>query len=267
MPITKIYMKQIEKFGRISGSDEVLLADMIENGTEEEKEFAINELITSNLKLVVKIANDFDKDATVDFEDLVACGNIGLMRAARRFKNGTGAKFSTYAAWWIKQAIKRYIDTKELVRIPCTFNQKIKRVYRLVSSFETSNGRKPTINEVSEITGYTEKEIEDIMDKRPSFVSVDVEIGDEGSLHDVLASNSESQWDVEKEDLFEKVVSVVKNLNDIEKMIIIKRFGLDGKPPQKLEEISVKIGKTKERVRQIQDATIKKIRRVIRREL
>ena len=110
MGIIKIYMKEIEQFKRLSEEEELHLADIIDSGTEEEKNSAVNELVVHNLRLVVKIANDFTRDKTVDFEDLVSQGNIGLMRAARKFRRGCGAKFSTHAAWWIKQSIKRYID-------------------------------------------------------------------------------------------------------------------------------------------------------------
>lgn len=265
MSAMNIYMEEIEGLGRISRKDEELLADMLEHGTEEERNFAVEELVCSNLRLVVKIAHDFTKDKTVDIEDLVAWGNIGLLRAAQRFKSGMGAKFSTHASWWIKQAIKRYLDNKTLVRVPCTFNQKIKKTIRMMDEFEKKNGRVPTAEELSGLTGFTEEEIEDLLSKNPSFTSIDIEIGDEGSLHDVLASNSESGWDDEKEEMMKAVSEAIAHLEESERYIIVKRYGLDGTPPQKLDEISEKIGKTRERVRQIQNDTIRKIRRYIRK--
>lgn len=267
MEIIKIYMKEIEGIGRLSEKDEDALADMIENGTEEEKEFAINELVVSNLKLVIKIANCFTKDKTVDFEDIVSYGNIGLMRAAKRFKKGCGAKFSTHASWWIKQAIKRYLDSKDMIRIPSAYNQKFKRFHRIKSDFELINGREPTDDEMSEITGYSKNDIKKIKSIHNRVESLDAIVGEGGSLHNVISDGMEtSYWTDEKEELVNKINEIINGFSDNEKYVIIKRFGLDGSEPEKLEKISEKIGKTAERVRQIQNESLNKIRRIIKED-
>ena len=266
MSVINIYMRETEKFDQLSEEDEKLLADMVENGDEEEHDFAVEYLITSNLKLVVKIANDYRRDKTVELEDIISVGNTGLIKAANKFKNGCGAKFSTHASWWIKQAIRRYIDTKGLIRIPSAFSQKIKKVFKAKNAFETKYEREPSIYELSELTGYKPDEVRSIMMKRYDATSIDVEIGDEGTLHDVLASNSETYWTEEREQLYNRVIEIINKLPEKEKYIIVHRFGLDSEKPQTLEEISLHIGRTKERVRQIQNDSIKKIRKILQEE-
>lgn len=266
MSTINIYMKEANKFDAISEDDEKLLANMIENGNEEEKSFAVDCLITSNLRLVVKIANDYKRDKTVDFEDIVSVGNIGLMKAANKFKNGCGAKFSTYAALWIKQAIRRYIDTKGLIRIPSAYSQKIKKLFKAKNAYEAKFEKEPTIEELSALTGFSEKEVKNIMMRRYDITSIDTEIGDEGNLHDILASNSCSYWNEEREQTCERILQIINDMPENERYIIINRFGLNGNEPKTLEEIGVHIGRTKERVRQIQNDSIKKIRKIIQEE-
>lgn len=264
MSTINIYMREAERFDSLSEEDEKLLADMVENGSQEEKDFAVECLITSNLRLVVKIANDYKRDKTVEFEDIVSVGNIGLMKAANKFKNGCGAKFSTHASWWIKQAIRRYIDTKGLIRIPSAYSQKIKKVFKTKNAYEAKFEKEPSIEELSELTGFTQEEVKNIMMRRYDMTSLDIEIGDEGSLHDVLAANSYSYWTEEREQTYERVLQIINDMSENERYIIINRFGLNGNKPQTLEEISLHIGKTKERVRQIQNESIVKIRRILK---
>jgi RNA polymerase sigma factor (sigma-70 family) len=259
-------MKSINKIDEISEDDEHILADMIENGDEEERTFAIELLITSNLKLVVKIAHDYRRDKTLEFEDIVSAGNTGLMKAAERFRNGYGAKFSTHAAWWIKQAIRRYIDNKGLIRIPCAYSQKIKKVFSIKNDYENKNQKEPTIEELSKLSGFSVDEVKNIMRRRYETSSLDMEIGDEGSLHDVLAFNSDTYWTDERENTFLRILEIINSLPENEKYIIIKRFGLDGSEPQTLEMISVHIGRTKERIRQIQNDSLRKIKRILDEE-
>ena len=266
MDTIKVYMKEVNRFDEISEDDEKLLADMIENGDNEEKEFAIEMLITSNLRLVVKIANDYKRDKTVEFEDIVSVGNMGLMKAAEKFRNGCGAKFSTHAAWWIKQAIRRYIDSKGLIRIPSNFSQKIKKVFKIKNAYEARYEKEPTIEELAQLTGFAPEDVKNIMLKRYDMTSLDIEIGDEGSLHDVLAANSDTYWTEERENLFERIIEIINGLPENEKYIIVKRFGLDGSEPQTLEEISYHIGRTKERIRQIQNSSLKKIKEILKGE-
>lgn len=260
------YMRSINKIDEISESDEHILADMIENGDDEERTFAIELLTTSNLKLVVKIAHDYRRDKTVEFEDIVSAGNTGLMKAAERFRNGHGAKFSTHASWWIKQAIRRYIDNKGLIRIPCAYSQKIKKLFSIKNDFENKNRREPTVEELSNLTGFSAQEVKNIMKRRYETTSLDMEIGDEGSLHDILAFNSDTYWTEEKENILSRIMEIVNSLPENEKYIIVKRFGLDGTEPQTLENISVHIGRTKERIRQIQNNSLKKIRKILDEE-
>lgn len=260
------YMKEINLIDGLSESDELILADMIEGGDEEEKNFAIETLIVSNLKLVVKIAHDYRRDKTVEFEDIVSAGNTGLIKAAEKFKRGCGAKFSTHASWWIKQAIRRYIDTKGLIRIPSAYSQKIKKVFKVKNAYETKFEKEPSIKELSELTGFSQEEVKNVMTRRYDMTSLDVEIGDEGSLHDILATTSETYWTQEREELLLRILDIINNFPENEKYIIIKRFGLDGDEPQTLDKISLYIGRTKERIRQIQEKSLNKIRKILQEE-
>lgn len=256
----KEYMNDVEKYSTISEEEEIKLAKMIETGSDAEREAAIEKLIVSNLRLVVKIANMFKRCCGAELDEMISYGNIGLINAAKKFRNGCGAKFSTHAAWWIKQSIKRHLDNRDVVRIPSAYNQKIKKVFKIASEFESRFGREPSVEEISEISKMKKEEVKMIFIRKHSMTYLDEEIGDEGSLHDILSINKEEKWTDGKEEIIKSVINIINSLPERDKYIIIKRFGLDGERPQKLEEVSEIIGKTKERVRQIQKEILNKIR-------
>jgi len=233
---------------------------------EETRNFDAEALIEGNLRLVLKIANDF-LGRGLPWDDLVSEGNRGLMTAARRYNPRRGAKFSTYSALWIKQAIRQAIaEQAQAVRIPIGTQQNSRRIQRCVRELETVLGRDPSDEEVAQKTGLPLVTVQRLRDKRQA---------DMQSLNAII-SNSD-QDGTEFQDFFadeitpppdqallkiediEQLLSLLDTLTDRERQVLRLRFGLDGSPILTLEEVGKKLNCTNERVRQIQNQALQKL--------
>jgi len=258
----KTYMGEIASYPLVSRDEEVELASEIADGSEE----ARKKLTEGNLRLVVKIAHDY-KNLGVPLADLIAEGNVGLMKAVAKFKPDKGAKFSSYAAWWIKQAIRRAIANQgRVVRVPVQAAAKMKLIRQTSQQLTKELGHVPNEKDIAKALGMTERSIRStIATVNTSLISMDAELqeGEGGTVGDLLTdSKSQSPEEImENDDVVKLLKDIVESqLNEREKTIIRMRYGFDDGKPKTLEEVSTIIGRTRERVRQIQHQALKKLK-------
>jgi len=258
----KTYMGEIASYPLVSRDEEVELAGEIADGSDD----ARRKLTEGNLRLVVKIAHDY-KNLGVPLADLIAEGNVGLMKAVAKFKPDKGAKFSSYAAWWIKQAIRRAIaNQSRVVRVPVQAAAKMKLIRQTSVQLAKRLGYVPSEKDIARELGMTERSIRStIATVNTSLISMDAELqeGEGGTVGDLLTDvKSDSPEDImEKGDVISLLKDIVETqLNEREQTIIRMRYGFDDGKPKTLEEVSMIIGRTRERVRQIQHQALKKLK-------
>lgn len=265
----KMYLKEIGKYDLLKPEDEPILAQKILEGDEEAK----NTLINANLRLVVNIAKHYVGRGML-FLDLIQEGNLGLMKAVDKFDYTKGFKFSTYATWWIRQAITRAIaDQARTIRIPVHMVETINKMTRIQRQLIQDLGREPTAEEISEAMGgeLTPKRIREIQRIAMEPVSLETPIGEEDDSHlgDFIEDkDSESPSDYTTRQLLkEKLYGILKDLSDREERVIRLRYGLDDNHPRTLEEVGKEFGVTRERIRQIEAKAIKKLRHPTRSKM
>lgn len=255
------YIKDAGEVPLLTPEEEIHLAGRIKTGDEKAREH----FILANLRLVIKIARDYSNYG-LSLLDLINEGNIGLMKGVDRFDPTKGAKFSTYGAWWIKQSIKRALSNQaKNIRVPIHLAQDISRMRKIENYFEAKHGKPPTD---IEIAALMEEEVEKIDYFRGvnevGTISLDTPLGsdpDAGVISDLIPDQSALPWDdLENETIKEIILSVVDTLKDREKEIIVLRFGLAGGDPKTLDEIGLRFGLTRERIRQIEAMTLAKMR-------
>ena len=258
----KMYLKDIGKYNLLKPEEEPILAKRILEGDEDAKQ----ELINRNLRLVVNIAKHY-VGRGMAFLDLIEEGNLGLMKAVDKFDYTKGYKFSTYATWWIRQAITRAIaDQARTIRIPVHMVETINKMTRVQRQLIQELGREPTAEEISEAIGgeLTPKRIRDIQRIAMDPVSLETPIGEEDDSHlvDFIEDkNNESPVDYTTRVLLkEELYRILKDLSDREERVIRLRYGLDDNRPRTLEEVGREFNVTRERIRQIEAKAIKKLR-------
>ncbi len=262
----KAYMQDIGVIPLITKEEEIELARKIKAGDLIAKQ----KLIKSNLRLVVKIAHDF-KGLGLPLLDLISEGNIGLMRAAEKFDPAKGAKFSSYSAWWIKQAMRRALSQKSrTIRVPVASAGKINKIRSAKIQLTEKLGRNPTDSEIADHLDLTKRTIQGLKlaDLRTFSMHDPIQKGEDGNFEDIIPDASASKPDdiIEDAESIQRLKGLIHNLDDRERTILIMRYGLDGSRPKTLEEVSVIIGRTRERVRQIQMHSLKKLRALIEDE-
>jgi RNA polymerase primary sigma factor len=241
------------------------LAAHIKKGDKKARE----QMIKANLRLVVKIARDYE-GIGLPLLDLISEGNIGLMKAVERFDPAKGGKLSTYGSWWIKQSIKRALaNQSKTIRLPVHLVDKISKMRRTAMRLQEELGREPTDDELAQELGTTASRVAQMRMAAVRPASLDAPIGDEDSNNFAEVVQDESA-DTPYEQLEEKTVTrmlqeMVKTLDPREAIILRARFGLDGGQQKTLEEVGQKFGVTRERVRQIQNIALKKLRKMIER--
>lgn len=261
-----LYYHEIAQYDLLSPEEEVELAGIIKKGGEEGEE-ARFKLINSNLRLVVKIAKEFE-NMGLDIQDLINEGNMGLMKASSRFEPEKGAKFSTYAGYWIRQGIYRALSNKSrVIRLPVHAAGVNTKINNFIQSYKEHNGDKiPSIKTIAEKVGATEKLVNDIVNGGvTNMLSLDKEVGNEdgskesfGAIVEDAVAHSPSDANIKSEDM-EVLKKLIQKLNNRERYIIYNRFGLGTKNPKTLDEIGEYFGLTRERIRQIQQVALMKL--------
>lgn len=259
----QLYLREIARFPLLTVADEIKLARKIKRGDQEARAL----MVRSNLRLVVKIARDYSNYG-LPLLDLISEGNIGLMKAVERFDPKKGGKLSTYAAWWIKQSIKRALaNQSKTIRLPVHLVDKIAKIRRVSTQMTEELGREPTDDELAEEIGLSAAKVTALKSAAIRPTSLDQPIGDDDSTQfGDLVGDAEAQDPFEMlrdKDLRDEVGDLLDVLDDRERRIINARFGLDGKKPQTLEEVGEKFGVTRERIRQLQNIALSKLRRAL----
>jgi RNA polymerase primary sigma factor len=257
------YLREIGRIPLLTPQQEVELAAKIKKGDAKARE----QMINSNLRLVVTIAYDY-ANLGLPLLDLISEGNIGLTKAVERFDAGKGAKLSTYAMWWIKQSIKRALANQgKTIRLPVHLVDKIAKVRRVSLQMSDELGREPTDDELGEEIGIAREKVGRLKSLGIRPASLDAPIGDDDSTQfsEVIGDeNAQTPFELLRdENLRNEMGGLLEVLDNREKKIISKRFGLGGGKPKTLEDVSKDFGITRERIRQLQNIALAKLRRAL----
>ena len=266
------YFNDIGNIALLSHEEEIELAKKIEIGGIQGK-LAFDKLVSANLRLVVSIAKDYAKKG-IPLEDLIQEGNIGLMHAAQKFEWDKGFKFSTYASWWIRQAITRFLDDKKnAIRIPIHRQQQINKYKNEVSYLKQKLGRNPTDAELAQSLGLTQEQLNKIRNASLKTISLDKSYGNGDSDQDYTLADfvEEDKYDNPEKATYNKLINyqLQKDMDTFltkkENLVIRMRFGFDNNgTTQTLEEVGNYFGVTRERIRQIEGNAIIKLRHLYR---
>ncbi len=262
----RMYLKEIGQIPLLTPEQEIELAQKIEQGDEEAK----RKLIQSNLRLVVSIAKKYINRG-LSLLDLIQEGNQGLIRAVEKYDWRRGFKFSTYATWWIRQAITRAIaDQARTIRIPVHMVETINKIIRTQRQLTQKLGREPTPAEIGKELGMTGDKVREIFRLAQDTTSLEKPVGDDEDslLGEFIQDQTQpSPYEAASQELLkESVQEVLKTLSPREAQVVIMRFGLDGSAPKTLEEVGRFFGVTRERIRQIEAKALRKIRHPSRRK-
>jgi RNA polymerase primary sigma factor len=260
----QLYLQEIAKTPLLTIQEEITLARRIRRGDKA----ARDHMISANLRLVVKIAMDY-KDFGLPLLDLISEGNIGLIKAVERFDPRKGGKLSTYAAWWIKQSIKRALaNQSKTIRLPVHLVDKIAKMRRMATALSEALGREPTDEEIAIELGIPTNKVAHLKSVSVRPASLDAPIGedsDSSTFGDIVGDdNAVSPYEnLRAKNLSYDLHSMVESLDPREAEIIKYRFGLDGYDEMTLEEVGMKFKVTRERVRQLQNLALSKMRRAM----
>jgi RNA polymerase primary sigma factor len=258
-----LYLREVGQTKLLTPQEEIELAALIKAGDEAARE----RMIKSNLRLVVKIARDYE-DFGLPLLDLINEGNIGLMKAVERFDPAKGAKFSTYSSWWIKQSIKRALaNQSKTIRLPVHMVDKIAKMRRVVTKLTELLGRDPSDEEVSEEMGMKTRRVRLMRISAMRPTSLDQPIGEDESnvMGDIVQDDHavNAYEDLEKKTMTAMITELVTHLDQREATILRYRFGLDGGKEKTLEQVGKKFGVTRERIRQLQNSALLKLRKMM----
>ena len=259
----RLYLREIGKIPLLSNEEEVDLAYRIVKGEKKAKD----KMVEANMRLVVSIAKRYSGRG-LDFLDLIQEGNTGLLRAVEKFDPDKGFKFSTYATWWIRQAITRAIaDQARTIRIPVHMVETINKVLRATRKLTNELNREPTVEEIAKEMGMEPEKIDYVMKIKQDIASLDATVGRDGDDEDsVLGDFIEDEGRVSPEDaaaaqmLKEQIAEILSSLSEREQKVVKLRFGIGGGRPHTLEEVGAEFSVTRERIRQIEAKALSKLR-------
>ncbi len=263
--VERLYMRDLRRLPVITVEEEKHYARKVAEGNPE----ARTKMIEANLRLVVKIARRYVNQG-LSFLDLIEEGNIGLIKAVEKFNLAKECRFSTYATWWIKQSIERAIaNHSRTIRLPVHVSSRVNRISKIISMYVEKNGREPSLEEISQESGFRIDFVRNLFTMAIKTYSLESYI-DENSkftLEEVIPNpdNEEPLSILEHTRRMEEVASWLDTLNADERKVILLRFGLDGDEPQTLELIGKTFGVTRERIRQIEQKALNKLRKIVKR--
>jgi RNA polymerase primary sigma factor len=260
----RLYLREVGQTKLLTPEEEVKLALRIKKGDKRARE----QMIKANLRLVVKIARGYE-GCGMPLLDLISEGNVGLMRAVERFDPNKGAKLSTYSTWWIKHAIKRALaNQSKTIRLPVHVVEKIFRMRQATTELQSVLGREPTDQELADELGYSAKKIAQYRLASNQPASLEAPLGDERDSKRIADTVSDENAFSPYQHLEEKtntsmVRELISKLAPRELEILRHRFGLDGEPEKTLDEMGQKFGLTRERIRQLQNGALLKLRKSV----
>jgi RNA polymerase primary sigma factor len=247
------YLRQIARGRLLTHEEEIDLGRSAREGDET----ARSELIEKNLRLVIPIAKKY-RGKGLPFGDLIQEGNIGLMRAADKFDPEKGFRFSTYATWWIRQAVQRAVaDKGRTIRVPVHMGEKIRKMARIYNDLSTQFEREPTDEEVAETLGWDVDRVKEVKSAIPDATSLNQPLSseeDSSELGDLVEDERESGMagEVVRELETRRLIEAVERLPERQRRVLVRRYGLDGEKPATLAELSEELDVSRERVRQLQ---------------
>lgn len=256
-----LYLKDISKYPLLTDEEESELISKIKNGDEKAKE----KLITSNLRFIISIAKQYQNKG-IEFADLISAGNIGLMRAISHFDNSYNCKFISYAVWWIRDSIlKEILDYGKIIRIPAEKVTKFNKLNKVIAQYEQDYGISPSFKELEELLNCSEEDLKNVISQCSVFIVPDSIVnsdGEEESIFETLyVEDGNTDENLKKQSESKIIIDFLKqNLNDTEYYVISNFFGIEGKE-MNIDDISTSCNITKERVRQIKDKAIIKLRK------
>ena len=254
------YLKELGSIPLLTQEQEQDLAKRKSEGDAE----AGKKLVEANLRLVVSIAKRYTGRG-MSFLDLVQEGNIGLMKAVEKFDYTKGYRLSTYATWWVKQSVTRALaDQSRTIRLPVHMVEAVNRIRKAQRALAVKLGREPSNEEIGKEVGMSEKRVTELMQSSGDTVSLETPVGDEdgSNLGDFVADDSNASTEEKAESVFlrEEIEQMLQGLNPREREVIILRFGLESGHPLTLEEVGKRFKVTRERIRQIETAALRKLR-------
>ena len=253
-----LYLKEIKKIEPLSPQEEVAIAQQAKTGDTE----AFQKLVTHNLRFVVAMAKKFQGQG-VPFEDLINEGNLGLIRAVNTFDETRGFKFISYAVWWITQRIRTAIQkTGRVVRLPSHITESMGKLYRKSLELEQEFEREPTTEEMAEISDTTVKWIEDLVKSYSGPVSLEDSSAEDRPLIEYLISNDpRPEMQLMQESLKNEIKNLINKLKDREAHILTEYYGLGEDDPKTLEQIGAQLDQSSERIRQIKERALQRLRK------
>ena len=260
-----LYCQQIAKIPLLTHDEEIELGKKVLEGDKD----AQNKLIEANLRLVVYLARKYTTNQSMSLLDLIQEGNFGLMEAAQRYDYTKGFRFSTYATWWIRQAIsKALVDNSRTIRMPAHAVDEMNKITKATNKLYQNLGRAPTLDEVALDMGIEADKIAELQNISKMPISLDYVVGDENDtdISDLVADPNmvTPEQYAKKESEKAAILDVLDTLDNKEKAVIVRRYGLDDGRVKTLEEIGKNLGLTRERVRQIETKAMRKLRQPIR---
>ncbi len=257
----KLYFREISRVKLLTAEEEVILAKRIEKGDLKAKQA----LIAANLRLVIKVAKKYINQG-LSFQDLIEEGNLGLIKASEKFSWRRGFKFSTYATWWIRQAITRALSNQSrTVRVPVHVSEDINRFERISRDLTRKLGRDPSLIEISKAAKLKFEKIHRLQRLAQRSISLEVPVGDEANSKSIADFIEDKSVNSPAQNVFdqlrsEKLKKLIGTLNEKEQKVILMRFGFDQDQPKTLEQTGSLLGVTRERIRQIEEKALQKIR-------